>query len=536
MTSGTDRLHPKFGAGIKIMTFDDHFDNDRGIVNGLVHYSEYSNAKEAGKLKRTVQTDWSEAVEGWKNVVPFPMYDALGACVTKRRAGKSDKAVEFDEWVSDSKVSVRCVGDEFDEIPVPAWKANVEQGTYRYVSNNGYYRTTKFLSQNEKREWYTVNKKYPEKVSMNWQNKRFQKEIKRLLKRDFRSKVRAKDDLRVRERTDMSMARVSKEKSELFGDKNNHKESKARVQSVLSEGHRNKSPYMDFLATKSENVRRDQAGDIIPISQSVPANLGRSTSDLFINNFTSRMNVLDRELEKDTKVRKPLENVETNKPSAMSPKPQLKEKERDESPIRDRASPRKSKDLIQQEIITVRSMLDVDRLARPELRPIEKVTPAQRFKNAESFRKAHGGGGGFTTPTQIKYTTSTGSDAANLGVSSIPSHFTIASPELEKALHSYKLAIESTKQSLLSTLSGQKNSRRGGGKNLSAISSMSAPPSIAICEPEAMSDRATKDAFIQTKLDRHGRNHDKDKGAPFIVLPEIAGKRLEVPTTTNRWL
>ncbi|KAK3085880.1 hypothetical protein FSP39_009986 [Pinctada imbricata] len=509
-----------------------HFDNDRDISANLVDLSDYYDAKEDSKRSRTLQTDWNEAVVGWKNIVPFPVYNPPNYVpngVIRRKTRYEKATVEFEEWLSDKKASVKCVGDDFDEIPIPEWKANVEQGTYRYVANNGYYRTMKFLSQNEKQEWYTVTKRHPEKVSMSWQNRRFQKELKRQLKKDLRSKGNVPPDGKIhRERTDLSH-RIHREKTDIIAsDRTSKREAKARIRSVQSEAppsNRNKSPYIDFQSpTMNDNGQEEKRKDL-PKCKSEPQNLDKTAREVFIDNFATRISALERELVKDTKIRKVPETT-TDPSPALPVSPKTPKQPTDKESDLDDVSTKKSKNLIQQEIMTVRSMIDIGSITRHDLRPIEKVTPAQRLKtiNPESSKKTHSA---HATPSQIRYTTSTGSDAASLGVPSIPSHFTIASPELEKALHSYKVAIETTKQSLLNTLSGPKHARRAGTKNLSA------PAAIAICDDPG-GDRARKDAHAQSKSER--RNEIRKRDASFVVLPEISGKRMEVSTTTNRWL
>lgn len=164
-------------------SYDNHYDNDRKYTNTLIEQSDKGTPLDDTKQKKTVQNDWNEAVKAWKNTAPFPRYVSAPTVtnVIKRQNREANKAEEPENNLS----SVKCVGEDFDTFPVPSWKANVEQGTYRYVTNNAYYRTVKILDYRDRREWYTIHKKHPEIVSMHWQNKRFNKELKRNLRRDL---------------------------------------------------------------------------------------------------------------------------------------------------------------------------------------------------------------------------------------------------------------------------------------------------------------------------------------------------------------
>lgn len=467
-------------------SYDNHYDNDRKYTNNLIEQSEKSNPLEDTSQKRTVHSDWNEAVCAWKNTVPFPRYVATPAVsnVIKRQSRDTHKAEEID-----NNASVKCIGEDFDTFPVP-WKANVEQGTYRYVTNNAYYRTVKILDYRDRREWYTIHKKHPEIVSMHWQNKRFNKELKRNLRRDLEIKFHhhnRRQQSIVMENAPESSRKAVKEE----GDRNTESTNSARnVQLAVPQSSRE---------CKSEHkIESEHNSD----------SLNKASSDMNIDKISTRITALNEELKRDSRLRKSHEIADLSKFFLQTKEFSSKSKKKDGKST--------------EEIMTVRSVAQ-----RGELKPVEKVTPAQKIIAAESKK---------SKSSQLRYTNSTGNDAAAMSVPSIPDSFHIASPDLEKALNSYKLAIETTKQSLFNTLTGNKNQRRtvsGGGKV-----AHSAPPSMCENTPEGgrLLDQPTPDG-VHSVSSLSGKDKTLDKKPQFSgLLPGISGKRLEVGPSANRWM
>ncbi|XP_061196976.1 uncharacterized protein LOC133205229 [Saccostrea echinata] len=494
-------------------SYDNHYDNDRNYTNALIEQSDRCNPLDNTAQKKTAHSDWNEAVSAWKNTVPFPRYVPTSAVsnVIRRQNREVNKVEE-----SDSNVSVKCVGEDFDTFPVPGWKANVEQGTYRYVTNNAYYRTVKILDNRDRREWYTVHKKHPEIVSMHWQNKRHNKEMKRNLRRDLEVKFHNHN----RRQQSVVLEKVQDTTSKTPTDN--------KVENVVENI---RVPSVQHEAPKSN---REYVSDCKHETNNNSDTLNKASSDLNIDKISSRITVLNEELRRDSKLRKSHEATDISKFL-------LQTKGRDMS---SRNSPSKKKDgQNAAETMTVRSVarrgeMKSDRgelkqleraelkpMERGELKPVERVTPSQRLIAAESKKSKN---------NQIRYTNSTGSDAASISVPSIPDNFHIASPDLEKALNSYKMAIETTKQSLFNTLTGNKSQRRTtGGSNKVTHS---APPSVCENNPVSLSEHSPSEG-VQSYSSLGGKEKSSNKKHSFSgLLPEIAGKRLEVGTTTNRWL
>lgn len=468
-------------------SYDNHYDNDRKYTNTLIEQSEKSNPLDDTKQKTTVHNDWNEAVKAWKNTAPFPRYVSAPPVtnVIKRQNREVNKPEEPDNNLS----SVKCVGEDFDTFPVPSWKANVEQGTYRYVTNNAYYRTVKILDYRDRREWYTIHKKHPEIVSMHWQNKRFNKELKRNLRRDL--------EIRFHNHNRRQQSIVGESVSDTSHKKPVNDKGDQAVES-------SREPKVRVTTPKSN--RECVSEHKIETQDSNPLN--KASSDLNIDKISTRISALNEELRRDSRLRKSHEAADIAKFFLQTKEISSKSKKRDGQNT--------------DEVMTVRSVAQ-----RGELKPVERVTPAQRIIAAESKKSKQ---------NQLRYTNSTGNDAATMSVPSIPDNFHIASPELEKALNSYKLAIETTKQSLFNTLTGNKGQRRtGGGANKAAHS---APPSV--CENSSNgvghSDQPTPNS-VHSVSSLSGKDKASGKKSHFTgILPGISGKRLEVGPTTNRWM
>lgn len=480
------------------MAVEVHMNENRQLLTALTGFSEESKYDDVNNLKNTVNDNWNEAVTPWKAVSSHPRYYPYQtSLVIKRKPKPTDNRVpDWQKTSSDgeAKQTVRCVGDELDSGSYLHWKGMVEQVTYRYVPHNGYYRTMKFLGL-DKREWFTVNKKQPEQVSMSWQSKRYQKELKRQLKREFEKQNKRESDQKDSLKLQLTQLDIQSEETCLdISEKQETRndQSRRRAKSTKSS---------DF----SKRCQKDQDGYLIPEIKSaplLPGDLYKSRSDLYIENISSRINALEKEIANDTRLRKPQED-----PVKQLFRPKGKEKgtERDVTP-----RPYK-KESLPEEVFTAKSIGTVTQ----ELKPPEKLNPITRLSTASTSDSKS------APVTQLKYTTSSGNNAAS---------FNLPTLDLEKTLNSYKMAIENTRQSLLTTLNGKQMSRRTiTSKNYSS------PTTITICDNG--SDKGSIQDYIQPlKGDKRFRNKKEPLNGVAALLPEIAGKRLEVPTTTHRWL
>ncbi|XP_059157253.1 uncharacterized protein LOC131941775 [Physella acuta] len=76
---------------------------------------------------------------GWGNSTSFPR---AANSVSKNNQAKKKQLKQQSPDTDLANARVRCVHEDFDS-PKEIWKANVEPGTYRYITNNGIYRTIK---------------------------------------------------------------------------------------------------------------------------------------------------------------------------------------------------------------------------------------------------------------------------------------------------------------------------------------------------------------------------------------------------------
>ncbi|XP_060063777.1 uncharacterized protein LOC132544222 [Ylistrum balloti] len=504
------------------MSYENHMENERDVTSCLIDYSDGSKYTDRSTFKTKLKCDWTEGVTGWQNIVPSPQYvpHHVSNVIRKR---KSDKLPEWqrsansdhfaDMLGENSKAGVRCVGDDFENFPIPPWKANVEQGTFRYVPNNGFYRTIKFLTLDERREWFTVTKKQPEKVSMSWQNKRFQKELKRQLRREFSNyqhyRQRQSPSVSMHESVD-----TANTTSENPTARSESRRSNRRIRSTHSQS-----------SSSSQLAEPQQKPSESPIkSAPVSSYLQKSTSDLYIENFTHRITALEEELKRDSRiVRKNHDEPSATKNNSKSKNYSVKDlaqkqREKDTTP----RQPPPSKEVMSKESFVIKPVGNRD------LKPIEKPV----MQNTS-------GDGDKTTVTQLKYTNSASvnGDGTVMNFPNFQNQDNIGSGELDKTLHSYKVAIETTKQSLFQTLSATKIKRRASGKGFTS------PATIGACE-----NISSNNDNIPDKVGKNGhpRGHGsitqkdvkaQDKKGPIVgILPEISGKRLEVPPTGHRWL
>ncbi|XP_013062420.2 uncharacterized protein LOC106051762 [Biomphalaria glabrata] len=126
-----------------------------------------------------------DMVCGWGRSFSFPR-QVLSA--TSRSQGCKRKASKLlPSSIDPSNLTVRLVSEDFivDHLR-SAWKANVEPGTYRYISNNGHYRMTKFSAYGP--EWSTMRRsRLTERSSVaSFDVKQTQKILKKDLESNFK--------------------------------------------------------------------------------------------------------------------------------------------------------------------------------------------------------------------------------------------------------------------------------------------------------------------------------------------------------------
>ena len=424
---------------------------------------------------------------------------------------------------------------------------------------------------------------------MTWQSKRFQKELKRQLKREF-SMYNHKF------RPNQSHVHSSDKQAILSARNDSEDRSESRT-SHKSNSHRARSSNADVAnLTPTRSNTSINASTVGPAVKSAPlltnGALYKSTSDLYIEKFNNRLTALEAELKRDYKINKTMEDQKQNQRKLYrDPEFQIPYKTKDtrDAPktnhisqstqnapgqkISHNALGQNSHNSSAQTQQLNESFLVKPVLQREPLKPIEKVTQKinSNYGTIENFSKTPGAqtqlkyttlvsgdlnitpsgkhvrvpsghsGKGHTNnnkpPTGKHYITMSGGDASHLPPSEVvlKAKLTkIPNENLEKTLHSYKVAIETTKQSLFQTLSASKIQRRGGA---TAKGGFSSPATLAVCE-----NLANGNNTLEKQLKDHSDHLSEGdaqsaKRKPHIpgILPEIAGKRLEVPATYTRW-
>lgn len=534
-----------------------HNDDDRNVTNSLIDLSDYCKYSESRKVEKVALNDWAEAVVGWKAVEAALKPPAPVNTTTKKKRviersvsdlhyGSTYGNQGDDFWSNSSgnsgfKQAVRCVGDDFQTYPIPPWKSNIEQGTYRYIQDNGSYRTLKFMD-DDRKEWFTVRKKLPEKVSTTWhQNcKRMQKEIRRQLRKDLQgdseknalarklgNTSRTSSEHTSGDDTARSMSEAARTQNEMTDSGNvettetlgvSHSQgihgrplyrNDVRIKSTQSDGALNN-------VKKMKTIHESEPPTPMPPQHSIPSNnqLFKSASDLFIENFSSRIKNLEDEIKQDSK----WSRKNDTDSSKTSNKPKHKERQ---SGFKENFGASTTPRLVLKTETLTSDIFSVKSVPQKELRPLEKT---------RAFGRPSIGSGGSSqasnTPGVTPTPYQTASSTSN-GVSKTPTES--ANNGTLKPPH------ENGKPSMFNTLTGTKINTNPN-KRLSK--GFTAPATITICDNNQSSGPGAAnfvEAFRPVVLDKKLEAKTPIQNMPAI-LPEIAGKRLEVMNISHRYL
>lgn len=561
------------------MSDQDHNADDRDVTNALIELSEIArhvvDSKSRNVPLKNAPNDWSESVKGWRPSLENPSKTTTTNNVKKKRPversltelhhGNTYQGQSDDYWSNasglvDRKIVIRCMGDDFDTFPIPPWKSNIEQGTCRYVHDNGSYRTLKFMY-DDRKEWYTMRKTRPEKVSTTWNHtcRRMQREMKRQLRKDIahaekerekNSSSRTSLEPSSGEDTTRSKSRISfdEPKQELI-IQNKHEEPKtleptktevgvtekptqkpleSHGKGIYKKETRIKSTHSDGALNQARKMKTiHESEPVTPVPQySIPSGgqMLKSVSDLFIENFSSRISALEDEIKKDSKWLRKNEN-ELTKIQANRPKyretTRSNFKDSGTSSVTPRA-PGKTETLTS-------DIFSVTPMAQKELGPLEKTGGYTLVKNKSRSNSIN------SESTQSDYSRSFLNK--NNHVTQI-NGFKYNS-EMERNLSPLR-NVDNAQQSLFNTLTGTKINTIGSKKSSKGFST---PSTITICDNSSSSANTS-----HPLVDHQG---DSFRNVPFIekkpekkvplqnipaLLPEISGKRLEPTSVAHRLL
>lgn len=568
------------------MSTVNHNSDDREVTNCLIDLSEVveyvnENKTKASKTPQSI-SDWADAVVGWRKTFEFPRKSTntvtgIGNVKKKRTVERSVTDLHYgsayynqnqgdDYWsnsstISEYKPSVRCIGDDFETFPIPPWKSNIEQGTCRYVHDNGSYRTLKFMY-DDRKDWYTMRKKRPEKVSATWHHtcKRMQREMKRQLKKDLavaererekntgsksdRSSARQSVEPSSGEETQTSTSRIPSEAERhtpqmldlCVGSENQMKRKEAQsqglrpisyeynVKTINRKEHRVKSTHSDGAVNQARKMKTiHESEPVTPVPHySIPSGsqMLKSASDLFIENFSSKISALEDEIKRDSKWLRKNENelskLQSNRAKYRDATRSIKEN--GSSSVTPRGP-------IRTEPLTS-DIFSVKPMAHKEVKPLENI------KSNTSKSSNIGQNGDQLHDT---YGSTPNSNNCNAYTNGFTYH-----SEMDRGLNGYKANDDSSKYTLFNTLTGTKINTQNNKKTSKGFST---PSTITICDNSPAGSTShhfnekTADAFRQIPVmpEKKSEKRGTLQNIPAL-LPEISGKRLEPASISHRLL
>ena len=267
---------------------------NRSHSNMLLEFSEELDHLELSDRVKTVTKENSNDLCAWVNVVPFAKY--LVQRKTKSNKIKDDNFITnnlYDKYTNnDWPVKGKYILD-LDYLDLPLWKACVEPVTYRYVPNNGRYRSCK--CQKKTGFAITADQKHKnhsfEKLST--RQKVLQREIKRELRKGFDNASKKDDSLHGPTVNDREI------------DKNNRKQTDAgntdSAESMRGKLRRQESFRKENTSQNNEEYPERNKEEIkispIPLPPiSVPLVHSIASKDSFVEQFSSRLSALDHQV------------------------------------------------------------------------------------------------------------------------------------------------------------------------------------------------------------------------------------------------
>ena len=477
----------------------------QNLTERLLDNSEQCSLEDCVVFESSVLDDWSEATSGWRVVAPYPKY------ITHQPPSRHKSESALKKARVSSRTAVRCVDDDFSgEQLCPAWKGNVEPVTYRYVPNNGYYRSHK--SSRDMREWLTVKKNKSGKCVVTPEIRQVQKTLKRDL--------------------EYHLFKVPNE------------ENTAAVENTTA------VQYQEPTVTpvQAQGDQKDRSHYFTHTSKRLPAReqqLIKSASDLFMENFNTRINALEKEI---------------HTPYAPAVGKKLKESTLNHSPtqitkkLKEVRIPDTMKPTIQstkqhsgnfgQDLFTIIPMCKRE----APLRPLEKLTPKQKQMGKHSSREMSPSqdvqfqqeeeeeeeedmmimlAAATSHPPPLPKDADSGS--SNTGINTARSAIAMTNFDIEK-MRNVPLRTEfgGKPKSFVVRKGSGPVTLRGGAMHYSVTNSNGRTPELA-----ASADEEISTENFTPPIERHiGKK--MDSMAP--TLPEIMGKRLTVTTTTHRLL
>ncbi|KAH3768357.1 uncharacterized protein LOC127844226 [Dreissena polymorpha] len=595
------------------MSVNDHDIENRDTTDSLIDLSEVSKYVEEKKNTKPPLADWAEAVIGWRSSTSLGLVlvktSSSGTNVKKKRT--IDRAVTDlqygmysnpgdDYWCNnkqlvDLKTGVKCIGEEIETYPIPPWKSNIEHGTYRYIPDNGSYRTMKFMY-DDRKEWYTIRKKYPEKVSTAWhQNcKRLQRELRRQLRKEMSKAEKENQTTALNNSKGNSepvsgsdtnrsytgntgivkpITNSSAEQAAQSNPENSSQKAENNIgHVVVNTGHVTNTGYVTNKITESAQMELQQHNDGVtgihfgldycvrpvvkketrvrsthsdgalsqfkklntirerdsepptPMPQSsIPSGgqLLKSLSDLFIENFSSRISALDDEIKKDSKWLRKNDNEISKLHNSRA-----KYREHTRHNFKDNTASNVTPRMPSKTETLASDIFSVRPVAQKELKPLEKTKGFAKTSN-----HIHGD---YPHDFPFSYNGSNN----NIMKAYVPRNN--YSSDMDNGTSGNKFAVDSSKQEMLDTLTGTKINTQNNKKPSKGFST---PSTITLCDNTSTShshgqtsdQSAEKFKQVSVQTEKKQAKREPIQNVP-VLLPEISGKRMEVATVSHRLL
>lgn len=484
------------------------------LTEKLLEDSEQRSVDDTILFESSVLDDWCEAASGWRHVVPYPKYVS--------RQPQQSKAESSIKKGSGRHVSVRCVDDDFgNDFMCPAWKANVEPVTYRYIPNNGCYRNSKSNSR-ESREWLLARKSRAERAVGNVtpELRQAQKALKKDLDNHFKGGSDSNSQL------SSQQPQQAPQQPQPLPEQSDKACTQQTNSTAKPEGGQSKK----YSYSGKQLLPKEQL-------------LMKSASDLFMENFNSRLSALEKEIHTS------YAPVQSRKPQDMTtihPTLNLTKK------IREARVPDTPKSMTQTILDSNPNisgdLFTVIPMCKPEmpLRPLEKLTPKQKQIEQSS-------GTGMSMPQSLSSTpeiqtkiilasaatqpqpTHRDSDASQ-GINTARSAIAMTNIDIEKMRMRPSMDRHVPLRPEFHTRAKSFLVQQGHAMVPTARKQAMRYTTMAETNADQNAVRTIGEESVMDGVRATGRTGDKQFDSMGGNLPEIMGKRLTVGTTSHRLL
>lgn len=437
---------------------------EKNLVEKLTEVSDNLAFSDVLSAENVIYVDWIEAIRGWQNAAPYARY------ITTQPPGyKTESACKKGCKSLPVTTSVRLIDDVWStDSTCPPWKRNVEPVTYRYIPNNGFYRTSKLTR--DFQEWFSGKRSRSDRTVVTSEVQQTQKLIRRDLENNFRGILEEK--LNVEQ----------------------HQQGK--------KSHPDCGEDVIFHFPPKHLLIKEQQ-------------LMKSTTDLFMENFNSRLNALEKSIKTSSPVlaRKPQELLPAPHQPAVAGNKMLRD-------IKIQGFSQLNHDKFSNDLFTVVPMFRPD----APLRPLEKLMP--KYKKIETY---------ISQESKIKPASHSQLSAPvykDLGAQDVTTSVPVVSNTDVAKMNNFTVM--------------EKNNINGldmSGKTKIAAYSRGNPVSlrkgtVAYTMPSVTENLSSNDAVVMSEElpEESDKLPGLDLQSEKRTLPEIFGKRLSVLASNHRLL